>query len=239
MDAAGELAQLADRRVEVVRRGVEQLAGRLRVALQARARGPQRDRERDELLLRAVVQVALDPAPRGVRALHDPRARRAQLLHLRTQLGLQSLVLERERRGAADRAHALRSSATDGSCTSIATGLPSCSTGVHIRPEPSPGSGNETPAASTHSARSGSQYASCSERSPSASANASRSTPRRRPAPSRATSSLTATAPATRLRSSPARNANGTIASAITRARSRFSCRSVEASKTPSTAHTA
>ena len=64
-------------------------------------------RERDELLLRAVVQVALDPPAGDVAALHDPRARRPQLLHVRAQLGRQPLVLERERRGAADGADQL------------------------------------------------------------------------------------------------------------------------------------
>ena len=44
-----------------------------------RGRDPQRERERDEPLLRAVVQVPLDPAPRLVRRLDDAGARRLEL----------------------------------------------------------------------------------------------------------------------------------------------------------------
>ena len=41
---------------------------------------PDLEREADEALLRAVVEVALDPAPRVVGGLHDPRPRGAQLV---------------------------------------------------------------------------------------------------------------------------------------------------------------
>ena len=53
----------------------------LRVVAGAPARGPQQQRQRDEPRLRAVVEVALEPPPRRVARLHQPRARRAQLLH--------------------------------------------------------------------------------------------------------------------------------------------------------------
>ena len=59
-------------------------------------REAKRERERDEPLLRAVVEVALEPPPLGVARLDDARPRRAQLLELRAHLGLQALVLERE-----------------------------------------------------------------------------------------------------------------------------------------------
>ena len=107
MDPARELAQLADRLVEVLRRAVEQLPGRLRIVVHARARQPQAQRERDEPLLRAVVQVALDLAPRRVGALDDPRARGAQLGDGRAQLRRQPLVLQRQRGRAADGVHEL------------------------------------------------------------------------------------------------------------------------------------
>ena len=45
------------------------------------------------------MQVALDLAPRVVGGLHDPAARVAQLLQPRAQIGLQTLVVERQRGG--------------------------------------------------------------------------------------------------------------------------------------------
>ena len=67
--------------------------------LQARLEHPQVERERDELLLRAVVEVALDPPPRRVARLDDPQPRDPQLLHARLQVGLQALVVDRQRGG--------------------------------------------------------------------------------------------------------------------------------------------
>ena len=76
---------------------VEQLArrrpGRVRSLLWASAHG---QRERDEPLLGAVVQVALEPAALGRAGLDDSRARGAQLLDPGAQLRLQALVLDRE-----------------------------------------------------------------------------------------------------------------------------------------------
>ena len=67
--------------------------------LQPRLEHPQVEREADELLLGAVVEVALDPPPRGVARLDDPQPREPQLLHARLQVGLQALVVDRQRRG--------------------------------------------------------------------------------------------------------------------------------------------
>ena len=106
MDAAGELAQLVealphlvDRRVDERRRG--------RSVLEAGAAQAQVERERDEPRLRAVVEVALEPAALGVAGLDDPRARRAQLDDVGAQLGVEALVLEQERGRRAGRAHRL------------------------------------------------------------------------------------------------------------------------------------
>ena len=93
MDAAGELAQLGQRGRQSLRQVVD------RRILQPHPQHAQLQRERDELLLGAVVQVALDPAARRVAGLHDPQARHAQLLHARLQVGLQTLVVERQRSG--------------------------------------------------------------------------------------------------------------------------------------------
>ncbi len=64
--------------------------------------------KRHELLLRAVVQVALDPPARVVGGLDDPQPRHPQLLHPRAQLGLQALVVDRQRGGGRGRGDELR-----------------------------------------------------------------------------------------------------------------------------------
>ena len=62
---------------------------------------PQLQRDRDEPLLRAVVQVALEPAALGVAGRDDALARRLQLGEPGVGLRLQALVLERDRRRGA------------------------------------------------------------------------------------------------------------------------------------------
>ena len=80
MDAAGQLAQLGVGRVEILAGAVEQLPclGLVRPE-QPQAR-PQLEPERDEALLRAVVEVARDLQPRRVRRLDDSRAGAQQTL---------------------------------------------------------------------------------------------------------------------------------------------------------------
>jgi hypothetical protein len=80
VDAAGQLAQLGGGLRELLAEAVEERAGRLRVLGQPRAGHAHVERERDEPLLRAVVQVALDLAPRVVGGLDDARARGLELL---------------------------------------------------------------------------------------------------------------------------------------------------------------
>ena len=101
MDAARELAQLRQRARQPLRQLVD------RRVLQPRLEHPQVQRERDELLLRAVVQVALDPAPRGVAGRHDPRPREPQLLQPRLQIRAQALVVQRQRGGRRGGLHQL------------------------------------------------------------------------------------------------------------------------------------
>ena len=62
MDAASELAQLVERGGELLARGLEHRLGRRRVAADLRLGEAQRERERDEPLLGAVVEVPLEPA---------------------------------------------------------------------------------------------------------------------------------------------------------------------------------
>ena len=73
------------------------VAGQLGVLLEPGAQQAQVERERDELLLGAVVQVALDLAAGVVGRLDDPAPRVAQLLEPGPQVGLQALVVDRQR----------------------------------------------------------------------------------------------------------------------------------------------
>ena len=78
VDAAGQLAQLGGRLVELLHRLVEQLGGRRRVGVELVAGQAQVHGQRHQPLLGAVVEVALDPAPLGVAGLDDAApARRA------------------------------------------------------------------------------------------------------------------------------------------------------------------
>ena len=89
MDPASELAELLQCGIELGARDRE-LARRRGVRLETRLEKPKAQRERDEPLLGAVVKIALDASPRGVRGLDDPRARGGQLLtriHVRERRG--------------------------------------------------------------------------------------------------------------------------------------------------------
>ena len=66
VEAARELAQLPERQGQLSARGRHQLLGRRRVAADVGLDQPQLQGEGDQPLLRAVVQVALEPAPLGV-----------------------------------------------------------------------------------------------------------------------------------------------------------------------------
>ncbi len=88
------------RLAELGHRLVEQLGGAVGVGLELAAHEAQVHRQRHQPLLGAVVEVALDPAPLLVARLDDPRPRRAQLLDLGPQLGVELLVLGGE--GGAD-----------------------------------------------------------------------------------------------------------------------------------------
>ena len=61
--------------------------------------------QRREPLLRAVVEVALEPPSLVVRRAHDPGARGTQLAHTRLEPRLQALVLQPQRCRAAGCAH--------------------------------------------------------------------------------------------------------------------------------------
>ena len=82
MDPARELAQLLERLGELVARAREELACGGGVVGELRLGEPQRQRERDEPLLRAVVEVALESPALLVAGRDDPRARGTKLLLL-------------------------------------------------------------------------------------------------------------------------------------------------------------
>ncbi len=78
VDAVREVAQLLHRVLEVGADLLEHRLGLLGVGVGELAGEPHAHRERDEVLLRAVVQVALDAAPLGVGRLDDARPRDAR-----------------------------------------------------------------------------------------------------------------------------------------------------------------
>ena len=107
MDSARELAQLLERPRELVAGPRDQLLGGGGVAPDVGGSEPQLQRDADQSLLRAVVQVALQAAPlRGARG-HDPLPRGTQLLHAGRRLHAQPLVL-RAQPGVLDGARAAR-----------------------------------------------------------------------------------------------------------------------------------
>ena len=81
MDAAGQLAELVEPLRELVLRAADRTSRAAGGSFSSFASTtPQVERDRHEPLLRAVVQVALEPPALGVAGLDDARARRGQLL---------------------------------------------------------------------------------------------------------------------------------------------------------------
>ena len=105
VDAVREVAQLLHRLLEVGRDLVEHLLGGVGVGVGELAGEAGAHRERDEVLLRAVVQVALDAAALEVGGLDDAGAGAAQLVGLAPDLvervlerGVELEVVQREAR---------------------------------------------------------------------------------------------------------------------------------------------
>ena len=102
MDALAELAELVQRRSEGLPCFLDDPTHGLGVRGQLRLGEPERHRDGDEPLLRAVVQVALEPPPFRIGGVDHPRTRDSKLFEPRAQVGLQTFVLEREPGGGTD-----------------------------------------------------------------------------------------------------------------------------------------
>ena len=131
-----ELAQLVDRDRDLGERAVERVAGALR-----RGRAElvlcvtQRQPDRDEPLLGAVVEVALDPPALLVAGRDDPRPRGLDLGELAAQLDAQSRDLDREPAGLDDLPQQGRDPpASRGSWSTMPSGWPPRSIGIRSRP---------------------------------------------------------------------------------------------------------
>ena len=98
MDAAGEFAQFVEGGAQFAVGFGKQLAGAVGVRSELAACELERQPEREQALLCAVVEVALEPAALLVAGADDPFAGGAQLGQLGAQLGLETFVFEREPR---------------------------------------------------------------------------------------------------------------------------------------------
>ena len=210
MDAAREVAQLAEAQLELV----DQLSSCAAVSTcRARpcARG-EAQREGDQPRLGAVVEVPLDAAALGVGGVHEAGARGVELDQPGAQLGLEPLVLQQQRGGGAGGAHRLPVLGPvvhdDGHALAVVADLRRGPAGIVLG-----GSSTGDPAASTWRPSSGIQNASSSAGSPSARARLSRRSPRS-VSPSPAISTRTPREPERSARARPARNAKGVAATA-------------------------
>ena len=77
--AADQVPQFGQRRLRLDVRPVDQVPGRLGVVAELRLGPAEFHRQRDQPLLGAVVQVALDPLPLGLGRVHHPLAAHLQL----------------------------------------------------------------------------------------------------------------------------------------------------------------
>ena len=106
MEPARDGAQLLERHRDLALRLVQSLP-RIGVVAQLLLEHAQLEREGDQPLLRAVVQVALQPLPLPLPGLDHTCARALQLLEMRLLLGLQAPVLQRDAGRRADRSEQL------------------------------------------------------------------------------------------------------------------------------------
>ena len=102
-DPAGQLAELLDRRLEVGRQGGQGVPHRRVARLRGGPDSPELHRQRDESLLGAVVEVALDPPALVVGGADDAGTRGAQLRELALHLAGELAVVGLEANGRGHR----------------------------------------------------------------------------------------------------------------------------------------
>ena len=175
VDSLGQLPELLHRRRQVLSRGGPGAAPSSESGLRLRGRPAPVQRERDQPLLRAVVEIALEPPALGVARLHDPGARALQLFQPRPQLDLQPPVLERDRCRRCDGFEHSGSSSSAGSGDDAATCAPPRSISVVDRPAPSSDSTTGWPSTLAQLSNSGNQYTRSSDGSLQRRESASRS----------------------------------------------------------------
>ena len=156
MDAARELAQLAQRGGSSSRARSSRRAADVGVALQLALGQAELERQGDEPLLGAVVQVALEAAALEGRDVEQPGAGTLELLDAGPQLGLQALVVERQAGGPGDHADELglldQRLLVDDGADERAVALPARA-GPDLgdgAPDPGPGSSTGRPSAVTY-----------------------------------------------------------------------------------------
>ena len=108
MEAAGDVAELVERDGDLAACAWSSRARASAIAGQLLLEQAELERERDQPLLRAVVQIALQSLALLLAGLDHACARAAQLLQVRLQLGLQAAVLERDPGCRRHRAQQLR-----------------------------------------------------------------------------------------------------------------------------------
>ena len=107
MDPVRDLTQLLERVRDLASRHAEARA-HVRVRIDLLFQQTQLERERDQSLLRAVVEVALQSLPLLLTGVEHSRARSLQLFESRSQLDMQSAVFERDSGRRSDGVQQLR-----------------------------------------------------------------------------------------------------------------------------------
>ena len=106
MEAPGKLAELLKRERELLARAGEDARCRLGLRPKLRLGEPQRERQRDEPLLRAIVEVPLESPPLGIGSFDETGSRTTHLLlvalprgdvHRTDQVVLLAICVERSR----------------------------------------------------------------------------------------------------------------------------------------------
>ena len=135
-DAVGQVAQLDERLLHLLGARCQRSTSAMSPsAAAADRRQPQLVRRGEQALLRAVVEVALEPATCGVRGLDDARSGGLQVVELGEDLGAEPLVVDGESSGGSDLSfQVVGRCRARCSCMTAATSWPSLTMEVVARP---------------------------------------------------------------------------------------------------------